>query len=145
MAATFLAIRGYRGKVYMHSSRMRTARLLTVSRSIQGSGVCPRGAWLVVSAQGGVCPGGCLPRGMSAYGMFIQMLCIKACNGVDPPVNRIRCRSRNRCGNIILPQTSFAGSKNQEQKNVMTNYFIICPYIIIIKDGTTIDHMWCTT
>ena len=69
MATTFLAIRGYRGKViiklvYMHSSRMRTARLLTVSRGIQGSGVCPRGAWLVVSAQEDVCLWDVCPNGV---------------------------------------------------------------------------------
>ena len=40
-------------KTRMHSSVMRAARLLTISRSIQG--------W--VSALWGVCPVGCLPRG----------------------------------------------------------------------------------
>ena len=51
----------------MHSSRMRTARLLTVSRSARGSTqgvVCPEG----MSAQGrclpgGVCSGECLLGG----------------------------------------------------------------------------------
>ena len=39
------------------------------------------------------------------------------------------------------PQILFAGSKNQEQRNVLTNYFIMFPCIIIIKDATTIDYM----
>ena len=48
----------------MHSSGMRTARLLTVSQGGARGGVClggrlPRG----VSAWGGICPGG-LPRGV---------------------------------------------------------------------------------
>ena len=57
----------------MHSSGMRTARLLTVSQHALGrgggvsqhalgrGGVCSRG----VSAEGGVCPGGICP-GVSA-------------------------------------------------------------------------------
>ena len=39
----------------MYSSRMRTARLLTVSRSVYPGGGC-------VPTERGVCPGGCLPR-----------------------------------------------------------------------------------
>ena len=91
----------------MHSSRMRTSRLLTVSqyalcrRGVYPSlhwavGVCltMRGVWLRVSAQGGVCPcgvcqggvgpeggavwpGGCLPSGVSVQGEC----------GRHPPVN----------------------------------------------------------
>ena len=38
---------------------MRTSSLLTVSQHALGRGM---------SAQGGVCPGGCLPRGVSAQG-----------------------------------------------------------------------------
>ena len=71
----------------MHSSVMRTARLLTVSKHALGwggcipactgqggvcmGGVCPGGgsaqgvsAW-GVSARGGVLPRGCLPRGVA--------------------------------------------------------------------------------
>ena len=79
----------------MHSSRMlRTTRLLTVSRSIvrRGvSGVCRGG-----SAQRGVCP---------------------ACNGADTPrllVNRII----DRCKNITLPQTWFAGGNKSQMYDV---------------------------
>ena len=43
----------------LHSSRMRTAHLLTVSQHALGRGV---------SAQGGVCLRGCLPEGVSARG-----------------------------------------------------------------------------
>ena len=52
-------------KTRMHSSRMRTARLLTVSRSIRG----------------GVCLGECLPGGVSQHAM-----------GQTPPVNRMTDR-----------------------------------------------------
>ena len=71
----------------MHSSRMHPARLIAVSPSMHCSGGC-----LLL---GGVCLwslGGCSP----------------ACTGADPPVNRMK----DRCKNIILPQTSFAGGNN---------------------------------
>ena len=42
----------------MHSSRMCTAHLLTICRSIRG--------W--VSAQGDFLPGGCMPRGVCLGG-----------------------------------------------------------------------------
>ena len=79
----------------LHSSRLGTARLLTVSQHALRKGVSARGCLPGVSAQGvsaqgvsdqgglprgclpmGVCPGGrgCLPRG-----------CIPACNGTDTP------------------------------------------------------------
>ena len=87
----------------MHSSGMRTARLLTVSPSVhctvgcvsaqwcvssQGGlpgGVCPGGCVCpgLVSAQGGVWPGGCVCKGgVSAQGG------IPACNGADTPMDR---------------------------------------------------------
>ena len=61
----------------MHSSGMRTTRLLTVSQHVLGKGVCIpactgqggvcllRGClvWREVSAQGGVCPGSVCPGG----------------------------------------------------------------------------------
>ena len=51
-------------RLSMHSSRMRTARLLLYP-VVSGGSVCP-GAGGKVSAQGGVCLGRCLPRGVSA-------------------------------------------------------------------------------
>ena len=50
-------------KTRMHSSRMRTARTLTVHGGVSArGGVCPGGfCW-------GVCPGGCLPGGVPAQG-----------------------------------------------------------------------------
>ena len=54
----------------MHSSRMRTARLLTVSHSIRREGgvclggVCPGGVY----PGGCVCPGGVCPQEVSAWG-----------------------------------------------------------------------------
>ena len=75
----------------MHSNRMRTVRLLTVSHALEGylpgSGVPARGC---------TCQGGVPAQGVPAQGVPAQVL---------PPVNRIT----DRCKNITLPQTSFAG------------------------------------
>ena len=70
----------------MHSSRIRTARSLPYRE------VCVRG-W-GVSVQGGS-----LSKGVSVQE---RGLC------QEDPVNR----KTDRCKNIILPQTSFAGGKN---------------------------------
>ena len=71
----------------MHSSRMRTVRLLTITHSIWG--------------EGGVCPGGSA-WGVSAWGVSAWGVC----NGADTPhKNRITDRYKN----ITLPLTSFAG------------------------------------
>ena len=92
-------------KTRMHPSRMRTVHSSShVYRSMHWAGgvsisactgrggclhrggVCQEG-----SAQGGVClGGGCLPRGV----------CIPACTGAAPPVDRMT----DRCKNITLPQ-----------------------------------------
>ena len=52
-------------KTRMHSSGMRTARLLTISQHVLGvclpGGYLPGGVW--PEGRGGVCLGGCLPRG----------------------------------------------------------------------------------
>ena len=74
----------------LHSSRMHTARLFTISPSMHCAGVClARG----VSSLGGVClaRGGCL---------LCQGGGIPACTEADPPVNRIT----DACENITLPQ-----------------------------------------
>ena len=56
-----------------------------------------------VCSQGDVCSqGGLLSGGVSAPGG------IPACTEADPPVKRMT----DRCKNITLPQTSFAGGKN---------------------------------
>ena len=110
-------------KTRMHSSRMHTRHSLT----IVGGGCLPRGVSAQgVSAQGGgVCLGGCLPRGVSALGVSCdlshhafdvtcmlpphQCSCLYgdpgACWDTTPTVNRMT----DRCKNITLPQTSFAG------------------------------------
>ena len=50
----------------MHSSRMRTARVLSVSRSARGGGGLPGGGSAGVSGWRGICMGGgCLPGGLS--------------------------------------------------------------------------------
>ena len=67
----------------LHSSRMHTARSLTVSPSMLCSGGVPG-------------PGGdAWSRGVSGQGGGIQ-----ACTEADPPVNRIT----HTCKNITLPQ-----------------------------------------
>ena len=85
-------------KTRLHSSMMRTARLLPVSPSMHysGGGVCSLG----VSGPGGVwSQGGCLVQG----GVVSQHALRQT-----PPVKRMT----DRCKNITLPQTSFAGGKN---------------------------------
>ena len=75
-------------KTRMHSSRMRTTRLLTVSQhALPGGGVCPEG----VSAQGeclsrgSVCPGGVSAQEVSAQGsvgpggVYPSMHCLEGC------------------------------------------------------------------
>ena len=120
----------------MHSSRMRTTRLLTIPRrgvclwgvSAQGVSaqwgvcpgglpreVCPGGCLLGVCLPGGVCLEGCLPRGvclqrcLPGRRVFLGVGFLPHCmleSPLPPPcVNRIP----DRCKNIILPQTSFAG------------------------------------
>ena len=110
----------------MHSSRMHTARLLTVFHSM----FCTGGLYLV--------PGGCVPGlgGTRSRGAVPGLGGVPGPGGylvwgpvgggtwsgvqgdvpgpggwwcqVLPPVNRMT----NRCKNITLPQTSFAGGKN---------------------------------
>ena len=115
----------------LHSSRMHTARLLTVSPSMH----CSRGGCLVlggawsrgrVSARRGICPGGCLPRGLpydlshhafdvtcmlplhqlrptnsaAAYIVLVGHVTCKACLDTHPPVDRIT----DSCKNITFPQ-----------------------------------------
>ena len=83
-------------KARMHSSGMRTARLLTVSqhalcRGVSASGpggVFPGGSVQGVSARGDVWPGGCLP--------LIGGGCIPACNGADTP-----CGQTDTCKNNL--------------------------------------------
>ena len=101
----------------LHSSRMRTARALTVSHSMLagGGGCLPRG----VSAPGGVCsqggllPGGvCSWGGVSAWGVSapggsaLGGVCSRG--GVRyPPVNRIT----DACKNITLPNFVAGGNE----------------------------------
>ena len=90
---------------------MRTARLLPVSPSMHfGGGFAPRG----VSAPGGLLLGGaCLWSGGG----------IPACNEADPHMNRMT----DRCKNITLPQTSFAGGNKLlvDRKKFPQNYFVV--------------------
>ena len=84
-------------KTRLHSSRMRTARALTVSRSMLcsgGGGVCSGGCLLWgcllrgVSAPGGVSdPGGACFWGVSAPGVSAPGGCgIPACTEADTPL-----------------------------------------------------------
>ena len=92
----------------MHSSRMRTARLLTVSCSAGGE-VCPTPPWMQILPE-------CRPP-LDAGPPWMQtppcrlLLVIwpvmHAGEPTPPPLNRMT----HRCKNITLPQTSFAGGK----------------------------------
>ena len=80
----------------MHSSRMRTARLLTYPGGSASRGM-PRG-----SVSRGVCiQGGLHPGGGSAHP---AQVCLQAA-----PVNRMT----HKCKNITLPQTSVVDSNNK--------------------------------
>ena len=116
----------------MHSSKMRIARLLTVSRSIQGGGCLPWGSL----PRGRVCPVGCLPRGCLLMGGVCPGGCLsrgwclsRGCllRYTPAPVNRMT----DRCKNITLPQTSFAGGnkirKNRISANVVMSRLFIVP------------------
>ena len=85
----------------MHPNRMRTARLLTVSQH----------ALLGMYLPGGVPAGGrcTFPGGVPAQGECTCAGGIPA--QVLPPVNRMT----DRCKNITLLQTSFAGGNNASQ------------------------------
>ena len=103
----------------MHSSRMRTASLLPVSPSIH----CSRGGGYL---PGGIPARGCTCQGIPAQGVYLPEgvnLLGDTCPGgvpaggvpaqVLPPVNRMT----DRCKNITLPQTLFAGGKNSFKDN----------------------------
>ena len=127
----------------LHSSRMHTDRLLTVSPSMHcagGGGVCP----------GGVCRGGCLPRGwVSApsciccylYAASTPTECQHQCSclcsmtqvhaGIHtpPPVNRMT----DRCKNITLSQISFAGGKKCcQQVPTFIHLDLFCSHFVVI-------------
>ena len=94
----------------MHSSRMRTARLLTVSQhALPG----------VYLARGSTCPGGCISAGgVPAWAAVCTCPEGCTCPGTPPPVNRMT----DRCKNITLPQTSFAGGKKKTLESVLWRY-----------------------
>ena len=114
----------------MHSSRMHPARLLPVSPSMhcsRGVGVVPVLGGCTWSQGDGVPgPGGCTwSLGVYLVGGGVYLVrwvctwsegCTWSWGGVPaqvlPPVNRMT----NRCKNITLPQTSFAGGKNNRHK-----------------------------
>ena len=91
----------------MHSSRMCTTRLLTISQHALLGGIpAQRG----VPAQGVcTCPGGgfCQEGGVPAQGVYLPQ--------VLPPVNRMT----DRCKNITLPL--IAGSKNSK---ILKKYYV---------------------
>ena len=88
----------------MHSSRLRTARSLTVSRSIGGGGglgvFCPTHP--DADPPGCRPPSGCRPPPRCRPPSWMQSPLPDA----DPP-----CGQTNTCENITLPQTSFSGGK----------------------------------
>ena len=107
-------------KTRMHSSRMRTARSLTVSRS-----TC-QGVYLPGGTCSGecTCPGVYLPGRLPAWGvctcpgvylpwgyLLVGCTCpgVGICPGAPPPCTEFLTHATE---NITLPQTSFAGGKN---------------------------------
>ena len=93
-------------KKRLHSSRMHTARSLTVSPSMlcSGDGCLPCPGWGVpaLSRVGGAC---LVLGGMPAWsGWGVPTWSagggIPACTGVDPPMNKIT----DACENITFPQ-----------------------------------------
>ena len=106
----------------MHSSRMRTARLLTISQHAPGRmcipactgqkgvsarvggvclwGVCPGGCLPGGVRLGGVCPWGCLPGSVCPGGVYRGGGCLPGGGGRQPPVDRMT----DRCKNITLLQ-----------------------------------------
>ena len=89
----------------MHSSEMRTALLLTVSRSIWGwgEGVCPEGV-LPRDVEG------CLPRGVSPRDLPSGRLPWGVSQHAmeQTPLPPWKESQTDLCKNITLPQTSFA-------------------------------------
>ena len=100
------------------SSRIRTARLFTVSRSTRRGGVCPqggclpRGGWVSTWGKEGFCPGGvcpwggvsahgegCLPRG---GGVCLGGVCQRNA-GIHPPSKWTEFLT-HACENITFPQ-----------------------------------------
>ena len=99
----------------LHSSRMRTTRLLPVSPSMH----CSRGEYLVPGGVPGLGkgvpgPGGCVwSQGVYLVRRVYLVWGVYLVPGgyqlrYSPPVNRMT----NMCKNITLPQTSFAGGNN---------------------------------
>ena len=87
-------------------------------------GVPPSGGCLPLGG-GASLPGGCLLPG--GWGGLLD--------GTPPPVNRMT----NRCKNITLPQTSFAGGKNAQSISQRLNFMLgvdslngltMCPIIL---------------
>ena len=126
----------------LHSSRMRTARALTAFPSM----LCRRGD---VPGPGGV-PGLGVGGGVPGLGVYLVQGVYLVLGGVPglecvpgprggtwsrgvylPRYSPLVNRMTNRCKNITLPQTSFAGSKNWiiEQK---WNQKLILPSNIIV-------------
>ena len=143
----------------MHSSRMRTARLLTICRSIRdGEYVClgrvsvqwgiggwgcllrgvrrclPRGEGVCLAGLGVSAGGwGCLPRGVSAQGG----VCLGSVRlgGLCPIIFWDTFpvnRLTDRCKNIILSQTSFEGSKYNVQKRSQLTGPLFPKYLFLI-------------
>ena len=88
----------------LHSSRMRTARALTVSPSL----LCAGGVYLVLG--GGMSAPG-LGRCLLQEGVYLVTGGVPGPGGCTwsgtPP-----CGQTHACKHITLPQTSFAGGKN---------------------------------
>ena len=124
----------------MHSSRMRTARLLTVS----GGGVLPKPVGICIQG-GSAQPGGGLHPGGSAKlrggGLHPGEVWIWGGGSAQPGGGgsawHIGDRMTHMCKNITLPQTSFVGGK-YTTLSLCSNIQDFFP-VMTSKDNKTVD------
>ena len=139
----------------MHSSRMRTARLLTISQHAmlggggwgvpargvylpggvpaQGRGVyLPRGGWCTCMGRGCTCPE---EGGIPAWGggIYLPGVYLPGVGVPDQVLTLSVNRMTDNCKNITLPQTSFSGGN----KTVLHDYGDSSSLIIFIFAGQT--------
>ena len=120
----------------MHSSRMCTVHLLTISQHALSRGEClPRGCLPGCVCLGDICPEGCLPGGCLLGGVCLGVSAwgcsLPGPRADSPPVDRMT----DMCKKITLPQFRFGGNKAQVE-------VLIQPYHLL-KEVLTIHTYRC--